>query len=104
MLNTENKFSFLSCSCLSAVSEIICNYQSRVLVNSSLSKMWTAVMENDFLNSYDTLTNQRMTITKMKVCLSSLWGETYNLFLNLCMVSLGCLVGFSFVCSVYYEK
>lgn len=82
MLDTENKFSFLPCSCLSAANGIIGNYQSHVLANSSLSKLWTAVMENDFLKSDNSLTNWRKTISEMEVLPSSLCGATYNLFLN----------------------
>lgn len=46
--------------------------------------MWTAVMENDFLNSNCSLTNWTMTITKMKVYPSNLCGAICNLFLSLC--------------------
>lgn len=49
LLDTENKFYFLPCSCLSLPNGIICNYQSCMLANSSLAKMWTTVIENDFL-------------------------------------------------------
>ena len=55
-------------------------------------------MEDGFLNSHDSLTNQRMTITKIKVCLR-FGGATYNQFLSLCYGVTGCFSRF-FLCSL----